>query len=84
MFARKLHFKNLYSREDEHITQDPQKSDEALDDLLTLLEEQDPSDLIDTIDIETLLDEHIDKTTPVSQIPKFKWINSLPFQAIPI
>lgn len=50
-----------------------QKPDEALDDLLILLEEKDPSDLIDSMDIEALLEEHISKEPPLpSGIQKFK------------
>lgn len=72
LFASKLYYKSLYSKGTASNIKDTKESDEALDNLLALLEEQDPTDLIDSIDIKTLLEEHINKVTqPPSQIPKF-------------
>lgn len=55
LFARKLIFKQSYSKNrapDTHLK--PQEM-QAIDTLISLLEENDPSDLIDRIDLEQLL-----------------------------
>lgn len=79
LFARKLYYKSLFSKEkDKNISQiETKRSDEALDDLLTLLEEQDPSELIDTIDIESLLEEYIKKEVPLRSDKQAKFKKKL-------
>lgn len=64
--------KSLYSKDITPKPTDPSQTDEALE-LLSLLEESDPSSLIDTVDIEDLLQQHIDtKTEPPTNMSTFK------------
>lgn len=72
LFVRRLLFKSIYSKETILQSQIPH-TDEALDDLFSLLEESDPTDLIDKVDIEALLQQHVDtKTEPPVNMTTFK------------
>lgn len=70
LFARKVLLKSLYSKEKkkDNIVQ----HDKDLDDLLSLLDEQDSLDLIDTLDLDVLLQEHTTMETPPSRPIKLR------------
>lgn len=57
-FARKLILKSVYSK-DIMFTDEKTKSDKALDDLISLLDEQDDIDLIDRVHVDSLFNAHI-------------------------
>lgn len=54
LFARKLMLKNMYQKPQEPINLTP-KENQAIDQLVSLLEESDMTDLIDRIDLPTVL-----------------------------
>lgn len=62
MFARKLILKSLYAKP--ALDNEPSvKEKKAIDDLVSLLEEQDNYELIGNIDLDSLLSEQITPTT---------------------
>lgn len=65
MSARKFILKQLYSKETPTKPEFEPEELKALDALIDLLEENDPPDLIDQIDLEHLLGRH-DQTEPIT------------------
>lgn len=62
LFARKLILKSLYAKP-KQANELSKKENQAIDDLVSLLEDQEQKDLIDNINIESLLAMH---TTPIT------------------
>lgn len=59
LFARKLLLKSMYSKNKDKLDLSTTQQEKDLDVLLSLLDEQDPTDLIDSIDIESKASERI-------------------------
>lgn len=72
LFARKLLLKSMYAKNKSQSKVPTTQGDNDLDVLLSLLEEQDSSDLIDMIDIDSLLQEHLTTEVPPPRLKQLK------------